>query len=292
MQLGTYLWVEGVSPPFPSEHPTQAELSAFLLGCTPADRIVEALPKDDWEVVSFAWLDLHVVKIPYDGHTYARPYIQRNVLSNKLRLLITFPGYQSDHLRAVFRFVTITNGAKLYRQAVDIVINSTTILELQNKVEKAVLDLTGVLKQILSHVETVESSEATTCKPITAEKGIIGQTLKGVVVASATHVEIRLSSLDEDKLVELARSYVAEKKLGWNVRKPYVWTEQHTGPHVTIDSKFRGNAGDTVLVTLESIYHFVSESRWVAINVRLPAPYKCVYECHLSIGQERAPFKK
>ena len=145
-------------------------------------------------------------------------------------------------------------------------------------------------KSIKMQVVTEQQMAAAAKKPASAVEqpsSILGRTYSGVVVVSGTHVGIRLSELDEKQLVELARAYVAERHLGWHVRAPYVWTEKHAGPHVTIDARFRTKVGETVPVKLEQIYHFVSESRWVAITVRLPAPYKCEYECHLSIGQER-----
>lgn len=148
MEENTHLWVQGVSPPFPSEEASSAEQEEFLRRCSPAQHILQALPKRDWEVAEFPALDLHVIKIPYMGHTWARPYMQRNVRSDKQRLIIAFRDYQNDHLRMVFDAVMKRDGGRLYKQATAVAKNSSVVLELQHKVEQATRALAGYLKKL------------------------------------------------------------------------------------------------------------------------------------------------
>jgi hypothetical protein len=271
----TYLWVEGISPPFPSENATDAELAEFLRRCEPAPGLITSLPKTDWEVSEFPQLDLHIVKIPYRAHTYSQPYLQRNTYSERLRIVITFRGYQARDLGFVYNNVKNASNGQLYEQAKKVAKYSKSVFELQKNVEKAKQQLDTFLDSLLKGPES-----------------ILGATFQGRIAAAGGHVAILLPTLNEDRLLDLARKYVAEKNLGWHISKPYSWSEKHSGPHVTIDDKFRANVGQDVPVTLEMVYSFISESRWVAIAVRLPAEFKCAYECHLSIGQERQPWQK
>lgn len=110
----------------------------------------------------------------------------------------------------------------------------------------------------------------------------------GRVTRSGDYVQIRLLNVDEDALVDIARQYVRDNNLRWNIRKPYAWTDYGTGPHISLRPDMKRYVGDIVPVRLKYIYHFVAPpSRWVAIEVELPPKYRCEYECHISIGQQR-----
>lgn len=270
-----YLWVESISPPFPSENATNAEVAEFLRRCEPAAGIITSLPEQNWEVSEFPQFDLHIVKIPYLAHTYSQPYLQRNTHSERLRIMITFRGYQARDLGLVYDYVKNASNGQLYEQAKKVAKYSKSVLELQKNVDKAEQELDRFLHSLLKGPES-----------------ILGTTIQGRIAAAGGHVAILLPTLNEDKLLDLARKYVAEKNLGWHISKPYSWSEKHSGPHVTIDDKFRANVGQDVPVTLDMVYSFISESRWVAIAVRLPAEFTCAFECHLSIGQERQPWQK
>jgi len=112
----------------------------------------------------------------------------------------------------------------------------------------------------------------------------------GIVKKSGSYLEIALENVDADELYQMALQYVKEKGLvDWKIRKPYAWTDYGSSPHVTLNPKSVVNVGDKVQgITLGKLYHFKTEtSRWVAINVNLPKPFTCEYECHMSIGQQR-----
>lgn len=112
----------------------------------------------------------------------------------------------------------------------------------------------------------------------------------GTVDFNPNYAFIRLSSLEAEELVALARKYVEIKGLiGWNIRAPYAWTEyENSGPHVTIEMSKELVKGEGVQVVLQRLDHFTTQtSRWVILHVRLPPKFKCPYGCHLSIGQER-----
>lgn len=119
---------------------------------------------------------------------------------------------------------------------------------------------------------------------------ILGQTYEGIINTSGTYVEIQLN-IDQNLLESMARDYVEKHKLGWKIRKPRAWTDYDSMPHVTLHSSFVKNKGQKVKVKLGEPYHFVAgSSRWVVISASLPPPFKCEYECHMSIGQERIVF--
>lgn len=119
---------------------------------------------------------------------------------------------------------------------------------------------------------------------------ILGQTYEGVINTSGTYVEIQLD-INQNLLESMALEYVEKHKLGWKIRKPRAWTDYNSMPHVTLHSSFVKNKGQKVKVKLGETYHFVAgSSRWVAISASLPSPFKCEYECHMSIGQERIVF--
>jgi hypothetical protein len=287
----TYLWVEGVSPPFPPPTATDSELLEFLRRCIPIPGILDVLPKKDWEVSDLQNVDLHIIRIPFMAHTYAQPYLQRNVVTDKLRLMITFPGYDVKYLPKFFKDITAAGGGKLYTQARHVARQSTEILRLQKKVQEAEIKLRDFIDQARYSANQDESSNGGAGSTL-KNKNVWDGTIYGKIAAIGSTVQIQFPNLNQDAIVDLARHYVADKKLGWDIRKPYAWTDYGTVPHVTIKSEFITDVGKTVTVTIGKIYHFVSESRWVALDVHLPPPYACDYECHLSIGQERLPIKK
>ena len=60
------------------------------------------------------------------------------------------------------------------------------------------------------------------------------------------------------------------------------------GPHVSLSNDMRKYLGEKLQVRLLKITHFVeAPSRWVVINVKLPAKFNCPFGCHLSIGQQK-----
>jgi hypothetical protein len=114
-----------------------------------------------------------------------------------------------------------------------------------------------------------------------------GTKVQGIVKTSGSYVEIQLK-LDQDLLENMAREYVKEKNLGWNVRRPYAWTDYDSMPHVTLTSNMSKYLNRTVDVTFGKTHHFVDgKTRWIAVEAFLPKPYTCDYECHMSIGQQR-----
>lgn len=124
------------------------------------------------------------------------------------------------------------------------------------------------------------------CGPVVSCSSVkIGQ----VVVDKTGFVTIRILDGDEDEMYALARQYVIDKHLDkWKIRKPRAWTAYNSGVHVTLDKSMAQYRGEVVKVELGEIYHFVAESRWVAIHVRIPPKFKCPYnDCHISIGQEQ-----
>lgn len=114
-----------------------------------------------------------------------------------------------------------------------------------------------------------------------------GMKAQGIIKTSGSYVEIQFK-LDQDILEHMAREYVKQKNLGWNVRRPYAWTDYDSMPHVTLSSDMSKYVGRTVDATFGKLYHFTDNgTRWIAVEANLPKPYRCEYECHMSIGQQR-----
>lgn len=122
--------------------------------------------------------------------------------------------------------------------------------------------------------------------------------LQGVVDLSdgeGDFVQVRLDSKLEDALFGLAKDYVKEKELGWNIEKPLSWTEyKDGGPHVTLSTNMKKYIGKSATVKVSSVpFHFTTDtSRWIALPVMLPPFLKCKYDCHISIGQEKPNLRR
>lgn len=116
-----------------------------------------------------------------------------------------------------------------------------------------------------------------------------------IEVAPGGFTMIRMPDLDGTELYTIAKNYVQEKKLGWNIQPPFAWTEKKTGPHITLDPSMAKYKGERVRVMIQNtITHFVDYSRWITLNVKLVGTaqkLKCgTGGCHISIGQQRPPF--
>ncbi len=151
-----YLWVEGVSAPIPKESQLPAEDNAtnpatiaFLRTCVPQEDLFRALPTEDWQVVEFLRFELHIIKVPYRGRSYAEVFMQHNTRSDKVRLLISFPDYQIRGLRLAYQTFRYDDD-KLYREAANVAHNSATLLAYQKSVERAVEERRILLNKLIS----------------------------------------------------------------------------------------------------------------------------------------------
>lgn len=103
---------------------------------------------------------------------------------------------------------------------------------------------------------------------------------------------VRLLTLNEDAVYQVARAYVTEKGLGWKINKPHAWQDYGTGPHVTLTPAMKKYNGELVDVELGDLFHFIdSPSHWVAFQAKLPTKFACPHGCHVSIGQQRFASK-
>lgn len=141
----------------------------------------------------------------------------------------------------------------------------------------------------ITYITHIDSSPLAAKKPIENELPTLkGTTARGRVRTSGSYVEIQFPTLNQDKLVLMAQRYVKEKKLDWAVRKPYAWTDYDSMPHVTLHPSMKKYYNEEVEVTFGELSHFTEgRSRWVVVHAKLPPKFKCEYECHLSIGQQR-----
>ena len=97
----------------------------------------------------------------------------------------------------------------------------------------------------------------------------------------------------EEKLFRVAQAYVTKQKKHqtglqkWKIGKPFAW--EHGGAHMTLEPIYFHSLGKRFHLTFGKPYHFETKtSRWVALPVKQSSTqYKCGYECHLSIGQQR-----
>ena len=117
-------------------------------------------------------------------------------------------------------------------------------------------------------------------------------TATGIVDVVGTFVGIQFDELDPDGLYSLARQYVCDEELGWNIDKPHSWFTFGLKPHVTLGFEFRNYSKQKVKVKFGKIIRNVDEgSRWIMIEATLPKPFKSdscgSYDCHLTIGQEK-----
>jgi hypothetical protein len=115
-----------------------------------------------------------------------------------------------------------------------------------------------------------------------------GRTFNGTILKIGSYVEIRLTDLDEDMLLDIAKVYLKRKGIDWSVDKPLAWTKYKGGPHITLSHGMAVHAGQNVTVELGHLYHYVSESaRWVMISAEIPSKFSCQHECHLSLAEGR-----
>lgn len=109
-----------------------------------------------------------------------------------------------------------------------------------------------------------------------------------VVVTPTGFVMLKMIDMDESQLFDIAKQYVDEHNLKWKIRKPHSWTDYKAGPHVTLEKSMASFQGEIVKVDLGDLFHFITESKWVAMHVTLPSKFKCPYnDCHISIAQQR-----
>ena len=97
----------------------------------------------------------------------------------------------------------------------------------------------------------------------------------------------------EKKLFDLAKKYIAEKKLGWKISPPHSWVS--TSAHITLNNNSlnRSLIGKEVIVEIVTLKHYTFHpSRWIVLNgkvytidkQKLSCPYN---DCHISIGQQK-----
>ena len=136
--------------------------------------------------------------------------------------------------------------------------------------------------------EEEEMSSSTTT--ITGRIGE-GSTMRAVVTVDGSFVAAKMIGIRQDALFRLAKIHVQKNGLNWHITKPRSWTfnaKNPMGPHISLRKNMRVFKGDTLEVEILNISHFEDPpSRWVVMNVKLPKKFKCLYECHLSIGQQR-----
>jgi len=139
---------------------------------------------------------------------------------------------------------------------------------------------------LITHLDGIAQpvAEKTKASPLKLE----GMVVKGRIQTSGDYVEIQFPQLDQDQLLALAQNYVKEKGLNWQIRKPHAWTDYNSMPHITLHPSMKKFKGQEATAKLGKLYHFAAgKSRWVVVGAELPSGYRCEYECHLSIGQQR-----
>jgi len=107
----------------------------------------------------------------------------------------------------------------------------------------------------------------------------------GQVMTVGNFTMIRLLTLNDDAVFQVAKAHVSG--MGWTVRKPHAWTDYQTGPHITLVPAMSKYNGELVKVSLGPMYSFTDVSRWVAYKATLPVKFKCPYDCHVSVAQQR-----
>ena len=123
--------------------------------------------------------------------------------------------------------------------------------------------------------------------------GKIGERyMHAIVTVDGSFVAAKIIGTSQDSLFRLAKTHVKNKGLGWDIKKPRSWffnKENPMGPHITLREGMRKYVGEILQVEILNISHYVDPpSRWVVMNVELlPKKFKCIYGCHISIGQQR-----
>ena len=122
--------------------------------------------------------------------------------------------------------------------------------------------------------------------------GKIGERyMHAIVTVDGSFVAAKIIGTSQDALFRLAETHVKNNGLGWDIKKPRSWffnKNNPMGPHITLRKEMRKYVGEILQVEILNIDHFVDPpSQWVVMNVRLDDKFKCLYGCHISIGQQR-----
>ena len=156
-------------------------------------------------------------------------------------------------------------------------VHSNGIAAIQQSIKKKKADAEGEMS----------SSSSTTIT------GKIGERyMHAIVTVDGSFVAAKIIGTSQDSLFRLAKNHVKNNGLGWDIKKPRSWffnKNNPMGPHITLRKNMRKYVGEILQVKILNISHFEDPpSRWVVMNVELlPEKFKCLYECHISIGQQR-----
>ena len=128
--------------------------------------------------------------------------------------------------------------------------------------------------------------------PVHIGQCLVSSEVGTVVVTKDGFVMLRMFEMSPYQLYQTAIEYVQKARPTWKVNQPYRWAPD-SGPHVSLDKSMAVHKGQKFSVRVDwSPQSYVDYSRWVVLNVVLPAGLKCAPGggCHISIGQQRPPF--
>ena len=118
--------------------------------------------------------------------------------------------------------------------------------------------------------------------------------MTAIVVVTRKIVAAKIAGrLTHGILLNMAQTHLKEQNLDWNITEPLKWNQEGgIGPHVSLVKAMAEYKGEQVMVTILGIRHYMAGiARWVVMDVKLPAKFKCPgprsHNCHISIGQEK-----
>ena len=92
-------------------------------------------------------------------------------------------------------------------------------------------------------------------------------------------------------LVQMAKQFLRERHVAWNVRTPRSWSIDVTptrqlGPHVSLHSLHSKDVGRQFTLTIVGVMHWEENSRWVALQLDGPLVDHTRWVLHLSCAQQ------
>jgi len=92
-------------------------------------------------------------------------------------------------------------------------------------------------------------------------------------------------------LVQMAKRFLRERHVAWNVRTPRSWSIDVTptrqlGPHVSLHSLHSKDVGRQFTLTIVGVMHWEENSRWVALQLDGPLVDHTRWVLHLSCAQQ------
>ncbi len=121
--------------------------------------------------------------------------------------------------------------------------------------------------------------------------GTVAQTGPNYFALLVEQIEGITSSSLGTQLVQMARQYLKDRNMTWNVNTPRSWTipvspQRQLGPHISLSSSHFKDVHKQFTLTIVGVMHWEENSRWVALKLKGPLIDHTNWILHLSCAQQ------